>query len=571
MSFRISLSHPLYNFVAVAFVVIVLCSLTPAASAHNPADPTLSGSSESALQAPERGASLEQIGLNQSQKETLRNYLPSLADRVENVRNHSFTIPPQIEFLSVNESLGMYPNRYYELLSTQSSPTVAQISTERWWETVLETLLIRTESNLAPTALFQRAHLGPGVVYMPGDRRHIVVIEDALDELPTNASIANELGQLLQYQISPLSVGTLRTSPLDAQHATAAQLDGVGAYIERTYRQQYLNASEGARQSNLLGVAGQEPGVTALTHRGTLGELFVASRVSEYGWGAINNTTTNTFNFSREVINAGLSLESRLLGGPPAVCPDGKTLSRVNTSSSHPITFTDSSADDWQRLQHGSSLAPNANGERLGEASLFAIFWHHAKKYATGPLASSGGRGNGTLSECSVTATQQTRGLLNDRLIPYVAPEPDEIGSVWVTQWATETDAVEFARAYIDILNSHQATQIDPVTYNVSTDAITGVYRIIQYENHVTITQADSLPATDTLRGAYYFGSESPIVNSEIAANSQLIKQGETPNVSRSQNSTAPSNNSSSNQAIIALLVLFGLALLATWKVLKHF
>ena len=79
--------------------------------------------------------------------------------------------------------------------------------------------------------------------------------------------------------------------------------------------------------------------------------------------------------------------------------------------------------------------------------------------------------------------------------------QTNETGYVWQIEWDTEGDAAEFADAYRDLLEHHDAEAVSdrPNTYRIDDGADYGdAYYVVQQGTTVTIVNA---PTVDDLSG----------------------------------------------------------------------
>ncbi|MFB6218729.1 MAG: Hvo_1808 family surface protein [Halobacteriaceae archaeon] len=133
------------------------------------------------------------------------------------------------------------------------------------------------------------------------------------------------------------------------------------------------------------------------------------------------------------------------------------------------VTVADRSTGEWHVLQ----LEGGINYATFGEAGIFSMLWAPSQQL----------RSDVVVRRVVPTADPLVRfnfdrppsaGWDGDKLYPYVndsSARTNETGYVWKTAWDSPADAEEFAAAYRELLEYHDARQVGADTYRIPADS----------------------------------------------------------------------------------------------------
>jgi hypothetical protein len=147
------------------------------------------------------------------------------------------------------------------------------------------------------------------------------------------------------------------------------------------------------------------------------------------------------------------------------------------------VDVEDRSNGGWERFD----VDPVA--DTVGEASIYAMFTHNdviqpENRYRYQHPASEGWAG--------------------DSLVPYHRGDPadGDYGYVWKTEWDTEEDARQFHDAYLDLLESKDATRRGDGVYVVESGGFADAFRVERDGSTVTVVNAPTPDGLDAIHGS---------------------------------------------------------------------
>ncbi|HMB49037.1 MAG TPA: Hvo_1808 family surface protein [Natronoarchaeum rubrum] len=166
------------------------------------------------------------------------------------------------------------------------------------------------------------------------------------------------------------------------------------------------------------------------------------------------------------------------------------------------VTVPDRSGGEWERFaaggdgEDGGSSETDARTERLGEASLFAGFWHNGVIGYQYPFSGAGEHSTYRYDH------PLTDGWAGDVLAPYRDGD-GRTGYVLRTAWTNASEAAAFRGGYERLLDSQNATAVDDGVYRVPDGAaFSGAYRVTRTEDVVTVVHAPTVAALDGVHAA---------------------------------------------------------------------
>jgi hypothetical protein len=365
--------------------------------------------------------------------------------RVEYVRGLEFTEGVSVEVISREQ----YRER--NVFAGRGPPTY-----EAWRDQVWEGAFLVGEDRTAAAA-FNRTY-GASVVgyYSPG-RGDIVLVSDAAAPTVDESVLAHELVHALQDQRGWLGRnagthdGRLARTGLVEGDATAVQR----AYMERC-GEEWRCLDAPSRQG---GAADYDRGLFLAVYAPYAeGPGFVEALRERGNWSTVNAAYADPPVSTEQVIHPERY---------PADTPES-------------VSVPDRSSAAWSRFDIART------GERLGEATIYAMLW------ANGVVDREGA----AVYNYSHSAST---GWAGDRLVPY--RDGDRFGYVWQSEWDTAADAREFAAAYREVLAAHDARERGEGVYVVpESDPFGDAFRVSRSGTTVTVVNA---PDTAALAGVH--------------------------------------------------------------------
>ncbi|MDZ7688302.1 MAG: Hvo_1808 family surface protein [Halobacteriales archaeon] len=290
-------------------------------------------------------------------------------------------------------------------------------------------------------------------------------------------TLAHELVHVMQDQQYNLSAERFRPPVQDEQLASQGVVEGEAEYIRFVYEERCATEWECYERTSTTGAGSGFDGnvglLMTLIHPYSDGPEYVHRLREEDGWDAVEEKYDDVPTTSSEIIHA----EKR---------------------EAAEVEFENEATDGWSLYDAGRD-----GYDVAGEASIFVTFWYQSSPtgYDLGVIETFGffsGRGEYARYDYTDDVSEGWRG---DRIYPYHRETDDgnETGFVWKSAWETQEDAVEFADAYLSVLDRHDAERLDGATRVVEGD-FRGAYRVSQEGTNVTVVRAPTVEGLDELR-----------------------------------------------------------------------
>jgi len=398
--------------------------------------------------------------------------------RVEQVRGLEFESRVPVEIISREE--------YREQVQSGNTTTADRLHQNVKWEA----MLMVDESTDAIAVQNRNSAGGVGGYYTPSEEQ-IVIISDSETPEMDEITLSQELFHGLQDQ--RFDISSFDQSTQELHNARDGIIEGDGNLVDQRYQERCESDWDCLMPQQQQGGGGSSDihlGLYQVSFQPySDGVLFVQQLYERGGWDAVNAVYQNPPASTEQTIH-------------PDRYPD--------ETPSYP-TVEDRSNDDWQVL----GLEDANNYASFGEAGLYVMFWYpsYQTTQATGQLTDVVIPYQNHLNYDGQQLNQTdpfnydhpiTDGWAGDRLVPYVtddSPSTNETGYVWQTEWDSESDASEFADAYRDLLDHHDAQAVSDRanTYLIDDGAAYGdAYYVVQQGTSVVIVNA---PTVDGLSG----------------------------------------------------------------------
>lgn len=387
-------------------------------------------------------------GLNETELEAV---VARTMARVEVIRNLEFREEVPVEVISRAE----YRER--NVFSGNRSADVHDRRNQLW-----EALFLVGEDENASDEL--AALYGGSVVgyYTPaGNKIVLVTDEDDGRVMVDRATLAHELVHALQDQHFQLGFGR-RT--LDGRMAASGLTEGDANFVKQQYERKCQKEwSCLDRPPRSVGNRNYDVGMfVALFVPYSDGPTFVEHRFAQGRWRAVDATYDHPPNSTEQIIH-------------PDDYPDDTPASVIIENRSSPA---------WERV-----TVRNRSAERVGEASLFAMLW------ANGVVPDDALADDDRRSAYDYVHPAST-GWEGDALVAY--RNGNRSGYVFRTTWETERDAIEFANAYRQVLEAHDATDRGDGVYRVPDSNTFGdAFRVTRENDTVTVVNAPTVDDLD--------------------------------------------------------------------------
>jgi len=275
--------------------------------------------------------------------------------------------------------------------------------------------------------------------YAPGPDR-IVVVSDSDGPLRVDGpTLAHELAHALQDQQFNLS--RYDRSTTEQNNAVSGLLEGDPTYTEFLYRQRCGEQWDcPSRDSGSGGPPGSEFdwGIYFMGFQPySDGGPFVQQLRQEGGWEAVNAAYEN----------------------PPASSEQVMYPEKYPEETPANVTVPDRSDDAWRILE----LEGGVNYAVYGEAGMASMFISPTFDDREPVFVERNDIVTGDELNLVEYSIPETDGWNGDKLYPYVRNDSaatNETGYVWKTEWDTRADAREFATAYVELLEFHEAEAV---------------------------------------------------------------------------------------------------------------
>jgi hypothetical protein len=297
---------------------------------------------------------------------------------------------------------------------------------------------------------------------------HIVIVTDDPQGFQiSRATLVHELEHALQAQHFSLARGS---STHDGRLGGTGIIEGDANYVEYEYEQRCGDEWDCIPAASGGGGGGGGPFnagyfVSVFTPYSE-GPTFVESLKERGGWAAVNDAFRRKPSSTEQVIH------------PDAYPDEGPERVRV----------ADRTADGWKRVS-GDGTGGRA-WDVVGEATLYAMFW------ANGVVPESDLREGGSDFSPYDYDHPATAGWGGDRVVAYT--DGDAYGYVFTSTWDTEKDARQFHRAYLDLLETKDATEVREGVYRVPDATGFGdAFRVVRTNATVVVVNAPTVDDLD--------------------------------------------------------------------------
>ncbi len=300
-----------------------------------------------------------------------------------------------------------------------------------------------------------------------------IVIVDGVDE----GTLAHELVHVMQDQRYNLTAESFTPPVQDEQLASDGIVEGEAEYVKYLYEErcatgwdcydETTSSGESAPLDTNFGVL-----MTAFQPYSD-GPEYVHRLHEEGGWDAVDEKYDDVPTTTREIIHH-------------------EEYDRVE------IDYEDEARGNWTTFDgvgiDGYDVA--------GEASIFMAFWYqsHSSGYGLDVIDTTGFFEQSGEYDVYTYRSDVSEGWTGDRIYPYYrGNDTNNTGFVWKSVWETQEDAERFARAYLEVLDGHDATVLDEATRTVEGD-FRGAYRVARDGTNVTVVHAPTVDGLDQLR-----------------------------------------------------------------------
>lgn len=402
----------------------------------------------------------------------LEAYLARSMARVEYLRGHEFTRPIAIEVVTREQ----VRRKVAETGSFGSNQPLSDREIRimnAFWEALF---FVGEDADVRDVRAAEQSSF-LGAYYLFESDRIKVVTTTPEEWVVSERLLVHELVHALQdeYGNTPLE-----TRSDDDGYATAALVEGDAEVVEYRYQNQ---CDSGAWEC--VAPPAQEAGRSSGTsdvHRG-----FRVLRQFPYSDGPA---------FVQYLYDRGIDGEA----GWDAVDRAFEVRPRTSEEIIHPERYP---APDPR--QPATSSTPRAGWERIGgpyqvgEVGIFATFWYQDVGYGnritdTDSFTVPDGGRYDRLNYSS----PPSEGWNGDGLEVYT--RENETGYVWITAWDTRRDAVEFHRAYLELLDGHGARQVDERTLIVPEGEYADAFSVVLDGRNVVVVNG---PSVTDLRDIY--------------------------------------------------------------------
>jgi len=378
-----------------------------------------------------------------------RKVLARSAARVERIRQLEFDRLPELTFVSRQEYSDVVGQSYESF----NASTEQRLHQNTKFEALFfvgeeESYFQQQAANRGGSVAAFYTYQGiPQLDVSPGTIAIITPSDGTPSGIP-ETTLGHELTHALQDQTFGREV--LRTSGTteEAYNANLSLIEGDATYVGQTYALRCgeewscLSASGSGGGGALanLGLA-----VFSFTPYSETG-AFVDTIRSERGW---------------EGVNALYEPENRPRSTEQYIHPE-----KYGTDPPSEVTVEHRTAGDWEVLDLPNSETDYAT---FGEAGIYAMLLNPTLQSGSEVIVPQPSASGNPLVRFDFTHPAST-GWAGDTLYPYVngsSAATNETGYVWKTEWDSEQDAREFADAYRQLLDYHDAEPVGERTYVV--------------------------------------------------------------------------------------------------------
>ena len=385
--------------------------------------------------------------------------------RVEYLREQRFKEPVPVELMTREE--------YRERVADDDEPTDEQRAFDRWNDQVWQALWIvdgETSANAEIDRTFGTAVVG---FYSSANEQITLVVDD--DEQPAirDTTLIHELGHAMQDQYHDLGDSRYRGATQDEDLAIDGIVEGEVVYVETQYEERCQTGEWECASPPASGGGGGD------TNFGIFLTIF-----QPYSDGP---------GYAHDIVEAdGWDGVADRMDDPPV-----STTQVIHRTDREPrsIEFDDEATDGWETYSDQGV----DGAETVGEASIYAMFYYQSREYDAGAIDWRELNNESHPYETYNYVSEPSDGWAGDELYPYRRGD-DEDGYVWVTEWRTPADAIEFAEAYDAILNAHGAERTDRGIEIVEDGGYSGAYGVHVEDTRVTVVYGPTEAAIGELR-----------------------------------------------------------------------
>lgn len=412
--------------------------------------------------------------------EELHAYLSRSMARVEHLRGLKFNREVHVEVISREEYRDRVP----------TSEREQELRDFNQWNDVVWRSLFIVDNETSVEEAFDSVRIASVGGFYDTTTGNVTIVSDDPDEATIDeGTLIHELTHALQDQHFDLEDDRFVGQTQDEQLAILGLIEGDADYVRMRYVER-CEASWHCVQTPDAGGDRELPsdfnyGVWAVLFQPySDGPAYVHERVERGGWGEINELYEDPPVTSHEIIHR-------------------------ESLTHEPVPYEDTSRSGWHPFDE-----QGVNGtDRLGEASIFGMFWYQSYLHDTDgmfeDLHGSFLRDDHPYSVHDYRS-RFSSGWTNDVIVPYRSIGGDETGFVWKSTWETEEEAEEFRRAYVYVLAINDGRRLDRATWEVAEDGYGGVYRIVREGRAVTIVNGPTVAAVEDLRPGLEVPEEPP-------------------------------------------------------------
>lgn len=415
----------------------------------------------------------EPIDVDQSDGLTdaeLAAYVGRSKARVEQLRGQEFTRDVTVEVLTREQ--------FAERERARSAENPEDPAYNRWNNQVWEALFIVDEDadiSKAFDSLGESLVLGQ---YFPGDDALLVVSDDPARPVIDNETLVHELVHALQDQQYNLSAPRYGPPTQDTQLARNGLTEGEADYVTALYVEQCAtgwecvetppsNAPSPDYSQLNLGV------VLVVVQPYGDGPAYVDYLVSEEGWDAVDAAHQDLPQSTERIMH------------------------HRGDDSIPELRVVDTARNGWVRYDDEIG---DGGADTAGEASIYIMFWYQGYRYGNEVVDRSTilPPDAGQYDTYNLTSTP-SYGWGNDKILPY--KNGDEDGYVWVSTWDSDRDAREFYDAYLQVLDGHDAEQVDESTWVIPEGGFADAFYVTRDGDTVVVVNGPTVDDLDDISG----------------------------------------------------------------------
>lgn len=423
----------------------------------------------------------EEITVDQSDGLT-RDELRLAADRgmarVEQIRNRPFKRDVPVEVIT---------RAAYQ---QQRAERAAADRFNRWNDQVWKALFVIGEGESAADVL--DATLGGAVTgfYSPDADQITIVTGGGNDTRIDPSTLIHELGHAMQDQYYDLTDRRYSSATKDGELGINGLIEGTATQFEEAYQQRC-----GDEWRCLSAPAADDSGGSDVPEAFNYGVLQTV--LQPYSDGAA---------YVQELIDGGgWDRITKLWQTPPK--SSAAVISRTSGYETTEIAFADTATGGWEPYP-GQGVD---GAETVGEASMFVMLWYQAFEYGAETLEPTAQESTAVHTQTETELDSRTAynydhpvtdGWAGDTLYPYrddTGEQPRD-GYVWVTEWQTTADAMEFLDGYAGVFDAHDAVTGDDGTLVIKQGPFRGAYGVDRTGTTVRIVHGPTPAAVAELR-----------------------------------------------------------------------